>query len=257
MAGKFKENPEVRKRRLEEAVTAPENDYDDNVADSTKYNDKYREKKMQKFFLDCKEVGHMQFVNDYESYIGILSNGTHDQVDIFLAKYMTMLHNDQDPDGLYKITTLNAYVHFLKRLTYKICGRKDINFTNLRAFQRQYDKKIEELRHAGKGTYTPTPSITTFDQNRINNFFIPANYETIPEILQLKIEFDLRYLFLLRGQETMPSLKLCHFEVSTTIVDGVEMRCIKCVGVQLHRKGRSKSRVPEPPKFDALIGCPK
>ena len=48
MAGKFKENPEARKRRLEETITAPENDYDNDVAASTKYNDKYREQKLLK-----------------------------------------------------------------------------------------------------------------------------------------------------------------------------------------------------------------
>lgn len=259
MAGKFKENPEARKRRLEETITAPENDYDNDVAASTKYNDKYREQKLQQHFIDCKKIEHLQFVNLYENYIGILSFGTHDHVDVFLAKYISMLHNDQDPEGrgLYKLTTLNAFGTFLKRLTYKRCGRKDINFNNLRAFQRQFDLKVEESKNAGKGTYTPTPSITTHDMELINNFFKPENYETIPECLQLKAEFDIRYLYVLRGQETMPSLKLRHFKVTTTIIDGVLLRCIKCDGVQLHRKGKNKSRIPEPPKFDALLGCPR
>ena len=52
-------------------------------------------------------------------------------------------------------------------------------------------------------------------------------------------------------------LKLRHFKVTTTIVDGVVMKCIKYDGVQLHRKEKNKSRSPEPPKFDALIQCPR
>ena len=89
---------------------------------------------------------HLQkFVNQYENSIGILSFGTHDQLDIFLAKYISMLHNDQDPEGRgsYQINTLNANVNFSKRSIYKRCDQrcdqKDINFKDLRVFQRQYD----------------------------------------------------------------------------------------------------------------------
>ena len=65
MAGKFKENPEARKRRLEETITAPENDYDNDVAASTKYNDKYR--------TDPIHPKLIQYMAKMESLITILT----------------------------------------------------------------------------------------------------------------------------------------------------------------------------------------
>lgn len=46
----------------------------------------------------------------------------------------------------------------------------------------------------------------------------------------------------MRGQETVGKLKLNHFQVTTHLVDGVPVRCIKATGVQLHMKKRNKRK---------------
>ena len=108
---------------------------------------------MSELFVKCKKIESMAFVNKYENYIGLIKLGTEEQLDIFFAKYIQHLHNDhKDSEGLYKLSSLNSFVAFIKRITRDKYHRKKVDFASMVRFEREEKLKRKECHHAGLGT---------------------------------------------------------------------------------------------------------
>ena len=172
---------------------------EDTLCATTVKDDKYRIQKLEQFYVECMQVEKMGFVKDFTSLLPFIKHTEVGNLDKFFAKYIQVLTNESDPDGLYKRGTLNNYSAFLKRITHKTCERTEVSFQNLKTFQRELKIKRDKVDNAGKGVLESIPGITSTDLAIIFDFFLPKNYEINPKILAFKIEYDLRYYAALKA----------------------------------------------------------
>lgn len=233
---------EKARNLLTEDDAIPDNDYDLEMSDKTKSDDKGRIKKMKKVFVAISKVDN-SFSKWENNMVQFVKLASHEDLDRFLGKFLKAgcfvedrkTKEEKLPTG----ATFNTLVSFVKRFVTRKCMRS-FNFQTARQFEFFKKKMTDDIRENGQIYSIPTEGVTEYDRKIIDQLHI--HFDTVPSVLIEKIRYDFAKVGAFRSEEIWNHLYLSDFYIGTIEIQGTPRKCIKMkVQKQLHPKTRKYS----------------